>query len=81
MLAIREIQQSLKRAKNAIYMYNITSDIISHHQVCQNMQAAKVQEPVITRQIPKSQFNVMASDLFAFENGNFLQIVDSFLSF
>jgi hypothetical protein len=45
------------------------------------MQAAKIQEPVITRPIPKSQFDVVASDLFAFDNSNYLLIVDSFSGF
>jgi Integrase zinc binding domain/Integrase core domain len=78
------IQQSLRRAKEAIYWYNMTNDIIYHHQrcqVCQNMQAAKIQEPVITRPIPKSQFDLVTSDLFAFDNGNYLLIVDSFSGF
>jgi RNase H-like domain found in reverse transcriptase/Reverse transcriptase (RNA-dependent DNA polymerase)/Integrase core domain/Integrase zinc binding domain len=78
------VQQSLRRAKDTMYWYNMTNDIIYHHQrcqVCQNMQAAKIQEPLINRPIPKSQYDVVASDLFTIDNANYLLIVDSFSGF
>jgi RNase H-like domain found in reverse transcriptase/Reverse transcriptase (RNA-dependent DNA polymerase)/Integrase zinc binding domain/Integrase core domain/Aspartyl protease len=78
------VQQSLRRARDVMYWYNMTNDIIDHHKrcpVCQNMQAAKIQEPVMTKPIPKSQFDVVASDLFAFDNGNYVLMVDSFSGF
>jgi transposase InsO family protein len=35
----------------------------------------------MTKPIPKDQFNVVASDLFAFDNSNYVLIVDSFSGF
>jgi Integrase core domain len=67
-----------------MYWYNMTNDILHYHKRCpvfQNTQAAKVHEPVMTKPIPKDQFNVVASDLFAFDNSNFVLIVDSISGF
>lgn len=78
------VQRTLSRGRELVFWLGMTQDVSAFVQACkacESSQPAKPKEPLIIKDIPYFPWEIVASDLFHFNNNEFLLIVDSFSGF
>lgn len=75
------IGSSLRRARQVVYWFGMTKDLIElveRCSVCQKTQSKPPREPLITKEIPALPWEICASDLFKFQGVDYLLLCDSY---
>nr|XP_029724122.1 uncharacterized protein K02A2.6-like [Aedes albopictus] len=75
------IQSSIKRAKQLVFWPSMGRDIerfVEDCGVCQKHSRSNVKEPMIVKQVPEYPFQIVGSDIFHFNGGNYIVIIDSY---
>ncbi|XP_039300082.1 uncharacterized protein K02A2.6-like [Nilaparvata lugens] len=78
------INKCKARARECLYwpgMSKQIEDLISNCDTCLQFQVSNRKEPLIPKEIPSVPFQVVGTDLFHFQNNNFLLIIDYFSKF
>lgn len=75
------IQRTLSAAREHVFWINMSKDITEYVEkckICQASQKSKQSEPLIVKPVPKLPFEIVATDIFTFQLGQYLLIVDSY---
>ncbi|KAK3084785.1 hypothetical protein FSP39_018986 [Pinctada imbricata] len=78
------IQNCVRRAREALYWPNMTADITNYVQqcaVCAAYQTDQCKEPLISHEIPDRPWQKIGTDLFQFDDRNYLITVDYYSDF
>jgi RNase H-like domain found in reverse transcriptase/Reverse transcriptase (RNA-dependent DNA polymerase)/Integrase zinc binding domain/Integrase core domain len=78
------IQSCLKRARNSVFWIGMVKDItnlVDDCKICQHKAVSKQKEPLVERPIPSHAFQKVSTDLFTFENEEYLVAVDDYSGF
>lgn len=78
------IQGCLRRARESVYWQNMNRDIeefIRKCSVCSTYQDDQQREPLISHEIPNRPWQILGSDLFEFNDKNYLITVDYYSNF
>lgn len=78
------LQRTLSAARSHVFWLNMAKEIndyVDKCSVCEATQKSNAKEPLITKEIPKYPFQIVATDLFTFMSREFLLIVDSYSGF
>ena len=51
-------------------------DMVSNCSTCQELRLSNLREPMIPHEIPQYPWQIVATDLFAWNGGNYIVIVD-----
>ena len=73
------IVKSKQRAREAVYCPGMSAQIedkVRDCSICHNYAAAQQKEPIIPSAVPKVPWSKAASDIFTFEGGSYLVLVD-----
>lgn len=75
------IQSSIMRAKQLVFWPSMGKDIerlVEQCRVCQKHSRSNVKEPMIVKQVPEYPFQIVGSDIFHFNDANYIVIIDSY---
>ena len=78
------IESSLRRARESIYWPNMNSEVkeyISRCEICLTYAPHQQKEPLLSHEVPDRPWAKIATDLFQFENKDYLVTVDYFSNF
>ena len=76
------IERSKLRAKEAVYWPGMSSqieDLVTNCSTCQELRQSNQKEPMIPHEIPQYPWQAVATDLFTWNNNNYLVIIDYLL--
>ena len=74
-------QACLGRAKESLFWPGMSSQIkeaVSNCSLCTELQTAQPKEPLITPELPSRPWNIVAQDIYSFQDNNYLITVDVF---
>lgn len=75
------INSCIRRARDSVYWYGMSHDItetIKKCDICERNQKNNPKEPLILRRIPIHPWQIVATEIFEYNNKMFLVIVDSY---
>ena len=78
------IESTLRRAQESIYWPNMNSEVkdyISRCEICLTYTPHQQKEPLLSHEVPDRPWAKIATDLFQFENKDYLVTVDYFSNF
>lgn len=78
------INKSQLRARESLFWPNINSDIenfVNNCDTCLNFRNSNTDEPLITSEVPTKPWEVVGTDLYQFNNQNFIIVIDYFSKF
>ena len=78
------IESTLRRARESVYWPNMNSDVkeyISRCETCMTFPSRQQKEPLLNHKIPDRPWAKIGTDLFQFENKEYLVTVDYFSNF
>ena len=73
------IKRSKLHARNLVFWPGMTKqikDMVSNCSTCQELRLSNLREPIIPHEIPQYPWQIVATDLFAWNGGNYIVIVD-----
>ena len=75
------VEKSLQRAKDIMFWPRMTSDItefVLKRDICLQYRASNTKQPLQSHQIPDRPWQVAGTDVFTFDNKDYLVTVDYF---
>ncbi|UYV69844.1 K02A2.6-like, partial [Cordylochernes scorpioides] len=75
------INGTLQRAKESIYWPGVTKDIINQGEkcmICISNSRSNQKQTIINKEIPKFPWQIVASDVFMYNDHNYLLVTDSY---
>ncbi|XP_046593873.1 uncharacterized protein K02A2.6-like [Neodiprion lecontei] len=78
------IQSCLRRARQLLHwkgQYKDIEDFVESCKICQKTQKSNDKQPVVTYEIPTLPWQIVATDLFAFQGKEYILICDSYSGF
>ncbi len=82
--AHRGIESTLRRARESVYWPNMSRDIkeyISRCEICTTFATRQPKEPLSSHEVPNRPWAKIGTDLFQFQNKDYLVTVDYFSNF
>ena len=78
------VESTLRRVRESVYWPNMNGDVkdfISRCETCNAFPSWQQKEPLLNHKVPNQSWSKIATDLFQFENKEYLATVDYFSNF